>query len=155
MALRRENTQRASESCRGKIFFFVDDDPTSSQSWMSQWIENFTKKMSSLQSRKRRKSLLELLEHGLAKWGGDQILKILLCCILLFNKRVVQPTSMAYVKCVYEKGQIMWIMISSSLLRSLSEKFTNYKWNFHVSSSNRSSSRRSIQAWNLHGTFNG
>ena len=49
--------------------------------------------------------------------GGDQILKILLCSILLFNKRVVQPTSMAYVKCMYEKGQIMWIMILTSCAR--------------------------------------
>lgn len=43
---------------------------------------------------------------------GIKILKILLLNILLFNKRVVQASTAAYaIHNVYEKGQIMWIMI--------------------------------------------
>ena len=64
--------------------------------------------------------------------GGDQILKILLCSILLFNKRVVQPTSMAYVKCMYEKGQIMWIMILTSCAPFKSLQITNETFMFQL-----------------------
>lgn len=40
------------------------------------------------------------------EYEGDQILKILLSNILLFNKRVVQPSTMAYVKCVRKKVKL-------------------------------------------------
>lgn len=113
----------------------------------SQWVGNITRRR--VLFRQARKAERRIFT-GDSRVKGIKILKILLLNILLFNKRVVQASTAAHAMYnVYEKGQIMWIMIFFSLLSSpttfstqfQSEKIyklhkklksTAIEWNFHV-----------------------
>ena len=137
MALRRKSTQRLQgERERSvKVRFLLAhswrqqkrDDPTSS------WCHNELKFPNEDERSLFRREIFQARVRA-----GDQILKILLWSILLFNKRVVQPTSMVYIVCVWKRSNYVdydsFLGIQRKMRERISEKFTNYKWNFHVPS---------------------
>lgn len=122
-----------------RFSIFGRQQPTSSWCHITMnW--NFHKRMSSFEKEKSSSTLS--FEHE-----GDQILKVLLWNILLFNNRVVQPSSMAYVKCVRKKVKLcgLWVFLPPpqfqwkiyKLLINWKELWNAMKWIFSKAKSSK------------------